>query len=157
MPSNIELASLCRYADLIPDMCEDEKFHVLLEIARHSVKGDIVEIGSWWGKSAFILAWLAQHFKIGNLLCVDPWSNAHLVQNEKIVDSDSARVDADEALNVFQIGLLPFIAKHINYLGMTTADGAKRYSDKRIVTSRYFGETWYADKISNLHIDSNHT
>ena len=87
MPSIIELASLCRYADLIPGMCDDEKFHVLLEIARHSVKGDIVEIGSWWGKSAFILAWLAQHFQTGNLLCIDPWSNAHLVQNEKIVES----------------------------------------------------------------------
>ena len=56
MPSIIELAGLCRYADSIPGMCDDEKFHVLLEIARHSVKGDIVEIGSWWGKSAFILA-----------------------------------------------------------------------------------------------------
>jgi hypothetical protein len=56
MPSNIELADLYRYADLIPGMCEDERFHVLLKIACHSVKGDIVEIGSWWGKSAFILA-----------------------------------------------------------------------------------------------------
>ena len=79
------------------------------------------------------------------------------MQNEKIGDSGSLQVDADKALNVFQIGLLPFIAKHTNYLGMITADGAKRYSDERIVTSRYFGETWYADKISNLHIDSNHT
>lgn len=156
MPSNIELAGLCRYADLIPGMCDDEKLHVLLEIARHSVNGDIVEIGSWWGKSAFILAWLAQHFKIGNILCVDPWSNAHLVQNEKIVDSGSAQVDADEALNVFLIGLLPFNVKHINYLRMTSAEGAKRYSDERIVTSGHFGETQYAGKISILHIDGNH-
>ena len=156
MPSNIELAGLCRYADLIPGMCDDEKFHVLLEIARHSVRGDIVEIGSWWGKSAFILAWLAQHFKIGNLLCVDPWSNAHLVQNEKIVDSGSAQVDADEALNVFQIGLIPFNAKHINYLRMTSAEGAQRYADECIISSEHFGETRYAGKIAILHIDGNH-
>lgn len=156
MPSIIELAGLCRYADLIPGMCDDEKFHVLLEIARHSVNGDIVEIGSWWGKSAFILAWLAQHFHIGNLLCVDPWSNAHLVQNEKIVDSGSAQVDADEALNVFQIGLLPFNAKHINYLRMTSAEGAECYAESRTVTSESFGETRYAGKISILHIDGNH-
>jgi len=156
MPSVIELAGLCRYADLIPGMCDDEKFHVLLEIARHSVKGDIVEIGSWWGKSAFILAWLAQHFQIGNLLCVDPWSNAHLVQNEKIVDSGSAQVDADEALSVFQIGLLPFNGQHINYLRMTSAEGAQRYAGERVVMSEYFGETRYAGKISILHIDGNH-
>lgn len=157
MPSIIELASLCRYADLIPGMCDDEKFHVLLEISRHSVNGDIVEIGSWWGKSAFILAWLAKQFQIGNLLCVDPWSNAHLLQNEKIVDSCSAQVDADEALNVFQIGLLPFNAKHINYLCMTSSEGSKLYSDVHVVSSAHFGETLYTGKISILHIDGNHT
>jgi hypothetical protein len=156
MPSIIELAGLCRYADLIPGMCDDEKFHVLLEIARHSVKGDIVEIGSWWGKSAFILAWLAQHFQTGNLLCVDPWSNAHLVQNEKIVDSGSAQVDADEALSVFQIGLLPFNAKHINYLRIASAEGSKHYASARVITSEHFGETRYVGKIAILHIDGNH-
>src|SRR5258707_10756515 len=49
-----------RYADIIPGMCDDDKFHALLETARYSVNGDIVEIGSWWGKSAFILARLAR-------------------------------------------------------------------------------------------------
>lgn len=157
MPSIIELAGLCRYTDLIPGMCDDEKFHVLLEVARHSVKGDIVEIGSWWGKSAFILAWLAQHFQIGNLLCIDPWSNAGLLQNEKIVDSLSVKVDADEAFNVFRVGLLPFNAKHINYLRMVSEDGARCYSEDRIVRSEYFGETHYAGRISILHIDGNHS
>ena len=47
MPSNIELADLYRYADLIPGMCEDEKFHVLLEIACHSVKGGGSRLSSW--------------------------------------------------------------------------------------------------------------
>lgn len=156
MPSLIELAGLCRYADLIPGMCDDEKFHVLLEIARHSVEGDVVEIGSWWGKSAFILAWLGRHFQIGNLLCVDPWSNAHLLQNETIVDSGSGQVDADEALQVFQIGLLPFDSKHINYLRMASVEGAQHYAEARIITSEHFGETRYAGKISILHIDGNH-
>lgn len=156
MPAVIELAGLCRYADLVPGMCDDEKFHALLELARHSVPGDIVEIGSWWGRSAFILAWLAQRFAIGNLLCVDPWSNAHLVQNEKIVDSGSSTVDADEALNVFQIGLLPFNAKHINYLRMTSAEGARRYAEERVVVTEHFGETNYRGSISILHIDGNH-
>jgi len=156
MPPVIELAGLCRYADLVPGMCDDEKFHALLELARHSVPGDIVEIGSWWGRSAFILGWLAHRFAIGNLLCVDPWSNAHLVQNEKIVDSGSSTVDADEALNVFQIGLLPFNAKHINYLRLTSAEGARRYSQERVVATEHFGETRYRGSISILHIDGNH-
>jgi len=156
MPAVVELAGLCRYSDLVPGMCDDEKFHALLEIARHSVVGDLVEIGSWWGKSAFIFAWLAHRFQIGKLLCVDPWSNAHLVQNEKIVDSGSAQLDADEALSVFQIGLLPFNANHINYLRMPSAEGARRYSDEHVVSTELFGETRYAGSISILHIDGNH-
>lgn len=157
MPSVLELAGLCRYADLIPGMCDDEKLRVLLEIARHSAEGDIVEIGSWWGKSAFILAWMAKHFQIGKLLCVDPWSNAHLVQNEKIVDSGSAQVDAEEALSVFQIGLLPFNANHINFLNMTSAEGAQYYASEPVIVSDHFGETSYRGKIAILHIDGNHT
>lgn len=156
MPTVIELASLCRYADLVPGMCDDDKFQALLEISRHSVKGDIVEIGSWWGKSAFIFAWLAHHFKIGKLLCVDPWSKEHLVQSEKIVDNASAHVDADEALKVFQIGLLPFNMNHINYLRMTSKEGAQHYSTERIITTELFGETQYSGHISILHIDGNH-
>jgi hypothetical protein len=156
MPSLIELAGLCRYADLVPGMCSDEKCHALLEIARHSVQGDLVEIGSWWGKSAFVFLWLAQQFKIGSLLCVDPWSNTHLVQNEKIVDSGSAQVDADEALDIFEIGLLPFNKNHINYLRMTSVEGAHCYEKQRTVNSIRFGETVYSGKIAILHIDGNH-
>lgn len=156
MPSAIELAGLCRYADLIPGMCDDNKLHALLEVARNSLKGDIVEIGSWWGKSAFILAWLAQRFCIGSMLCIDPWSNKHLVQGEAIVDSGSAQVDADEAFNVFQIGLLPFNRQHINYLRMTSEEGALYYSENPVISSRHFGETSYVGKISILHIDGNH-
>ncbi len=155
--SEIEVAALSRYADLIPGMCDDDKFHALLEIARYAVNGDIVEIGRWWGKSAFILAWLARCGKIGNLLCVDPWTNEHLLQNEKIVDSGSAQLDAEEALRVFQIGLLPFNAEHINYLRMTSLEGAARYRENRAISTKVFGHTEYCGHIAILHIDGNHT
>lgn len=156
LPSVVEIASLSRYAEIIPGMCDDEKFHALLEVARRAVPGDIVEIGSWWGKSAFIFSWLARHFGIGKLLCVDPWDNQHLVQGEKIVDSGSAQVDAEEALRVFQIGLLPFNANHINYLRMTSVEGAVQYSRSRLISTEAFGNTEYAGRISILHIDGNH-
>jgi cephalosporin hydroxylase len=152
----IEIASLSRYTEIIPGMCDDDKFHALLEVARRAVEGDIVEIGSWWGKSAFIFSWLARYFGIGKLLCVDPWDNQHLVQGEKIVDSGSAQVDAEEALQVFQIGLLPFNANHINYLRMTSVEGAAHYAGSRSVNSEVFGKTEYAGSISILHIDGNH-
>src|SRR5450759_4580485 len=118
--SEIELAALFRHADLISGMCDHEKNCALGEIARHSTSGDIVEIGSWWGKSAFILARFAHCYEIVNLLCVDPWSNEHLVQNDEkgLVDSGSAQMDAGEALVVFEMNLLPYSSNHVNYLRM---------------------------------------
>jgi cephalosporin hydroxylase len=157
--SAIELAALFRHADVIPGMCDHEKFCVLCEIARYSPTGDIVEIGSWWGKSAFILARLARCYAIGNLLCVDPWSNAHLVQSDEkgMVDRVSAQVDAEEALAVFEMNLLPYNANHVNYLRMPSTDGAQHYRARRDVTTASFGTTRYDGHIAILHIDGNHS
>lgn len=155
-PTRIELASLLRYAEVIPGMCDGFKLRALVEIARHSVCGDVVEIGSWWGKSAFILARLARGFEIGNLLCVDPWANELLKQNEETVDSGSQQVDADEALEVFQIGLLPFSMNHINYLRMPSVEAAAFYGSGRPVVTEAFGKTEYKGRIAILHIDGNH-
>lgn len=157
--SAIELAALFRHADVIPGMCDHEKFCVLCEIARYSPAGDLVEIGSWWGKSAFILARLARCHAIGKLLCVDPWSNVHLVQNDEkgLVDSVSAQMDIEEALAVFEMNLLPYNANHVNYLRMPSTDGAQHYRAHRDVTTASFGTTRYDGHIAILHIDGNHS
>lgn len=157
--SEIELAALFRHAEMIPGMCDHEKTFALYEIARRSPAGDVVEIGSWWGKSAFVLSRLARCYEIGNLLCVDPWSNEHLVQNDALglVDAESARVDADEALAVFEMNLLPYSANHINYLRMPSTDGASHYLEHRSATTASFGTTNYHGRIALLHIDGNHS
>lgn len=154
--SEIELAGLIRYADGIPGMCDDFKLRALVEIARYAVPGDVVEIGTWWGKSAFILQRLAHCHGIGKLLCVDPWANELLKQDEKLVDSGSEQVDANEALEIFQIGLVPFNINHINYLRMPSVAAAARYRIGGPVCSAAFGITDYAGRISILHIDGNH-
>jgi hypothetical protein len=154
--SEIELAALIHHADGIPGMCDDLKLQALVEIARYAVAGDVVEIGSWWGKSAFILARLAHCYEIGKLLCVDPWANELLKQDEKLVDSGSQQVDADEALEIFKIGLVPFNLNHINYLRMPSVEAAKEYRAGGPVRSEAFGVTEYTGRISILHIDGNH-
>ena len=117
------------------------------------------QIGSWWGKSAFILARLAHCCDIGNLLCVDPWSNEHLVQHDEkgLVDSGSAQVDAEEALAVFEMNLLPYSSNHVNYLRMPSTDGATHYRDHMSATTASFGTTNYRGHISILHVDGNHS
>lgn len=154
----IELASMFRHADAIPGMCDHEKACALHEIVRHCVAGDVVEIGSWWGKSAFLLARLARLYGIGKLLCVDPWSNQHLVQQDAtgIVDGGSAMVDAGEALAVFEMNLLPYSANHVNYLRLPSIDAAAFYRKNRCVTTPRFGSVDYEGRIALLHIDGNH-
>ncbi|MDC8756513.1 class I SAM-dependent methyltransferase [Janthinobacterium fluminis] len=156
--SHMELASLFRHADQIPGMCDHEKVFALCEVARHSVAGDIVEIGSWWGKSAFVLARLALCYDIGKLLCVDPWTSENLVQNDEsgMVDRLSAQMDADGALAIFEMNLLPYNQKHINYLRMPSTDAARRYRDTHCAATNTFGRTEYCGGIAILHIDGNH-
>lgn len=157
--STLELAALLRHAAQIPGMCDDEKLSALCEIARFTPAGDIVEIGSWWGKSAFVFARLAHCYGIGKLLCVDPWSNEHLVQHDEggLVDSGSALMDANEALTVFEMNLLPYNLNHVNYLRMPSTDGAKYYLGNKVVTTASFGTTNYRGQVAILHIDGNHS
>jgi hypothetical protein len=93
------------------------------------------------------------------LLSVDPWSNEHLVQHDAngLVDRVSAQLDADEALAVFEMNLLPYSADHVNYLRMPSTDGAEYYSKHRSVATTSFGTTNYSGRIAILHIDGNHS
>ena len=104
------------------------------------------------------MARLAHCYGLGKLLCVDPWANEHLVQQggKGMVDSGSAAVDAEEALAVFQMNLLPYNLNHINYLRMPSTDAAQHYLRDRSVTTAEFGATQYSGRIAILHIDGNH-
>lgn len=155
--SLIEIASLFRHAELIPGMCDHDKMRALYEISRRSPTGDIVEIGSWWGKSAFVLARLACCYEIGKLLCVDPWSNEHLIQNDEKGLVDSIPVSADEAFTVFQINLLPYANGKLNYLRMPSTEASGHYRNNPVVKTDAFGETTYSGHIAILHIDGNHS
>lgn len=156
--SFIQAAALFRHANAISGMCDDEKIAALCEIAQHSVRGDVVEIGSWWGKSAFVLARLARIYQIGSTLCVDPWSADHLVQKDKggLVDSGISQYDLDETLRVFEMNLLPYSAGDINYYRLPSLEGCKQYRDTKTAISPSFGTTHYQGDIAILHIDGNH-
>lgn len=155
----LELTAFLLHADKIPGMCDNEKLRALYEIARYCPQGDVVEIGSWWGKSAFIFLHLAQHYGIGKVLCVDPWSDAHLVQDDKngLVDMASAQLSAEEALSVFEINLLPYSQGDMNYLRMPSTAGADQYRRTTDVQTPAFGKTSYTGRIALLHVDGNHS
>jgi cephalosporin hydroxylase len=151
-----EFAALVHHAETIPGMCDHQKLLALSEVLRLAPKGDVIEIGSWWGKSAFILAHNAYRYQVGSLLCIDPWSDSHLVQGDKLVDDLSAELSADEAHAVFVTNLLPYSRGNINFIRATSVEGAARYRANSRVKTETFGQTLYAGKIALLHIDGNH-
>jgi hypothetical protein len=154
-----ETASLLYHAEKISGMCDRDKTRALVEIFRDMPKGDVVEIGSWWGKSAFILLRLSQIHDIGPLLCIDPWASENFVQNDDsgLVDRLVATLDADEAHRIFTINLLPYAKGDANYLRMTAGQALATLTKRPHVSSPEFGSTAYGGKLAALHIDGNHS
>ena len=155
----VQLSALFRHANIIPGMCDDEKIGALCEISRYSVSGDIVEIGSAYGKSAFALARLARLYGIGKILCIDPWKKEYMVQNDAggLVDDAVQHFDLDETLRVFEMNLLPYSNGDINYMRLPSTEAALLYVADRTVRTESFGTTEYSGKIALLHIDGNHS
>jgi len=155
--SALEKAGLIRMIDAIPGMCGEEKMIAVMEIMRHTPPGDVVEIGSWWGRSAAMLVWLARHYAIGKVMCVDPWRNDAMAQGDPMVDAVSAEQDAEEALRIFQINLAPFALGDLNYIRARSRDAAPQYGPGLTVTTEAFGAVAYEGQIALLHIDGNHS
>lgn len=153
-----ELAATIVHTDTIPGMCDYDKFLALCHVCRCAPDGDLVEIGTWWGKSAFVLSRLATCHRIGRLLCVDPWSDTDLVQGDEsgLVDAGSATADAQEAFAVFAMNLCPYAHGDINYLRMRSTEALDVYRQTSIIHSEEFGRTEYCGRIALLHIDGNH-
>jgi hypothetical protein len=154
--TSLERAGLIRLADTIPGMCGEAKMAALMEATRFTPCGDVVEIGSWWGRSAALLVWLARRYEIGSVLCVDPWDSGALVQGDPMVDRLSAELDTEEALRIFEINLAPLAGGRLNYLRAPAAKAARRYRPGLEVRTRAFGQTRYQGQIAFLHIDGNH-
>jgi len=154
--SKLEKVGLIRMVDAIPGMCGEEKMIAVMEVMRHTPPGDVVEVGSWWGRSAAMLVWLAAHYEVGKVLCVDPWLNDALAQGEPIVDSASADLDAEEALRIFEINVAPLARGDLNYLRMRSTEAAARFTPGLTVRTDAFGATTYEGRIAFLHIDGNH-
>lgn len=152
----IEKAGLIRLMNTIPGMCAEEKALALIEVMRHAPKGDVVEIGSWWGRSAALFAWLAGRYDIGRVLCVDPWISDALPQGDALLDRTSAALDTEQALRMFEINLAPLAGGRLNYLRARAEEAAPLYGPGLVVRTEAFGETRYEGAVAVLHIDGNH-
>lgn len=153
--TSVQLAALVREFQLVPGQCDYSKLEALVAIFRSMPAGDVVEIGSFWGRSAVALAFLAKHYRIGKLLCVDPWGAEDLLQNIPDVDSAFRDTPMEEVFDGFRVNLAPY-AGVVNYCRARSDQAAFIYHSERCFTTDDFGWTAYRGEIALLHIDGNH-
>jgi len=150
-----QLAALVREFQLVPGQCDYSKLEALIAIFRAMPPGDLVEIGSFWGRSAVALAFLSKRHRIGNLLCVDPWSAADILQDIPDVDDAFRDTPMEQVFEGFRINLAPY-AGSVNYARARSEEAALTYHSERCFVTDDFGWTGYSGEIALLHIDGNH-
>lgn len=158
--------SLQRYANLylaynqIPGQSDDDKLRLLTHIAKQSPSGDVVEIGSYYGRSAFALTWLAKFHSLGTVVCIDPWrpeSSEDQGAAARLVNQAGGDLNWDQVFLSFVASLCLF--DNINYLRTPSTLALKEYqlaASAGSLSTEEFGTTNLCGSISILHIDGNH-
>ncbi len=154
--SPIERAGIMRLVNTIPGMTNLDKMDAVMAIMRSLPAGDIVEIGSWWGRSAALFLLLGRRSGGGPVLCIDPWRSDCLDQGVAVLDRASARLETDEAFAIFQMNLSPLAQGDLNYIRAQAAEAADIYAPGLTIKTEAFGSTRYSGQIALLHIDGNH-
>lgn len=159
-----QYASLHKQFISISGQCDDLKLLALSHIARLIPEGDLVEIGSLSGRSAFAIAWLARTYNIGNLISVDPWCN------EKIEDqgeqADILNKELDEGRHLIDLEKIFWsyigsvsLLDNVGYIRDISERAVEHYivaSNKGQLLSPELGVVSLKGGIGMLHIDGNH-
>jgi SAM-dependent methyltransferase len=151
-----ERSGFLRAAMAIPGESYEPKLLAMIEAARRAPQGDIVEIGCLFGRTAALLAMLANQYDLGNVLCVDPWSIQSTEQGNAQLRDASAGFAWTSFRDIFEINVAPFARGRLNYIHAPSLEGAARYAETREARSEAFGRTAYQGEIGLLHIDGNH-
>lgn len=157
--SPLQTAAAFRQAALIYGESNDEKLAAMMGVFASAPQGDVVEIGSLMGRSAFVLKFLATSYRIGAVLSVDPISATCAVQVDSpdVVRSDLVGEWDYEILRAaFAINMLPFGDEGFNYLRLPSAEAAEVYRAQSHIESPEFGSVTYRREIAVIHIDGNH-
>lgn len=152
------LAGLSLQMERFFGQCSKEKALALCALMPSAVKGDVVEIGSLFGKSAYLLNRLAYHFDVGATLAVDPWNLGLAIQHDAPValQNTSHEWNWDLVHQGFLLNMLGSVCPPFNYVRTSSADAYEHYSLMSEVSTPEFGTTSFARSISILHIDGNH-
>jgi hypothetical protein len=135
----------------------------MMAIFADAPAGDVVEIGVLAGRSACVLALMAQSYGTGAVLAIDLWSSAEAVQRDsarnfqRMVEAWLPILPLENLFESFVVSLLPIAAPgRFNYLKQSSTAAHESWQQTGHVETREFGSTGYRREISVLHIDANH-
>jgi len=155
----LEIAAVLRQSFAILGESDEAKIGALMAIFADAPPGDVVEIGVLAGRTACVLAMMAERHGTGAVLVVDPWSSAEACQGESTVEVRRA-VESWETATLFEsfiVALLPIAAAgRFNYLAASSQQAYRIWSERKAVDTPFFGTVGYRGAIAVLHIDGNH-
>lgn len=153
------VASLMTNAGNLFGECREEKGLGFCAALADAPKGDIVEIGSFFGKSAYLLNRISAWNSLGATIVVDPWRLEESIQRDspKLIQNLSNVWDWDLVFQGFLITTAASSAgTAFNYIRLPSEQAWVLYCRNRIISSREFGNTTTSGEITLLHIDGNH-
>ena len=156
--SLLEVAGVLRQATLIYGESNDDKLAAMMGIFASAPAGDVVEIGSLMGRSAFVLLYLAGRYHIGPLLTVDPWEPDAAIQHESPDEFQALVNEWDFAAlsEGFFVNMVPFGAGQHAHLRLASEDAFKIYAGGATILSPMGNRIACSGKIAVIHIDGNH-
>jgi hypothetical protein len=136
----------------------EEKLAAMMGIFASAPAGDVVEIGSLMGRTAFVLLYLARRHRIGPLLTVDPWRSVNAVQRDSPGSIQALVEEWDfEALRAgFFVNMAPFMAADHAHLRMPSEQAFPVYAEGEPLQAPNSVRVSYSGRIAVLHIDGNH-
>jgi hypothetical protein len=152
------VAALLAQANKIPGECTDTKVAALCGIFENTPRGDVVEIGSLFGKSAYVMNRLASRFKTGATIAVDPWNMELSIQRDSpsYLQELSPLWDWDLVFAGFLLTMQACATPPFNYIRAPSSHAWMDYERASAIESAEFGRTPISGVISVLHIDGNH-
>lgn len=153
-------ANLFLQFNAIPGMSDNQKLKSLVSLFSRVPSGDVVEIGSYWGRSAYALAFLAQQYHTGSMISVDPWDVASISsqgEGTELVDKTAMLIDWDAVHRGFIVAVSGL--NNINYIRQPAEEAIHVYeavSKEGQLTTDELGSVSVSGEIALLHIDGNH-
>ncbi len=144
----------------IPGQCDDDKLLSLSVIMRLIPQGDIVEIGSLYGRSAYAFAYLAKKYHIGNVISVDPWKAGKIKpqgNQAKLLNKQIGEVDPDIIFQIFLANAA--LLDNLTYIREASEQAVTIYInnvEEGFVKTPELGRFSVTGEIALLHIDGNH-